>query len=485
MLEAGQIIENKYRIIRLIGEGGMGSVYEGENTFIRRRVAIKVLHAHSVSDETVRRFEREAQAAGCIGSDHILEVLDLGSFANGDRFMVMEYLDGETLGARMSRGRMNPRDVLAIARQVLIGLHAAHLANIVHRDLKPDNIFILREKAGRADFAKIIDFGISKFNALGGDMGMTRTGAVMGTPYYMSPEQAQGAQGIDGRSDVYALGVILYEALAGYVPFDGDTFNELLFKIVLSNPRPLSQVAPALDPRLIALVEKAMARDLASRFQSADEMIRALDAQFGTAESGDPQVTAVLPVVAAPTLGGPSAPGLPAAGSLAAGAAPGLPTGNTWTASQADIPKHSNAPAYAIAALSVLLLAGGAFAAYQKFGAQPSSVAAPHPIKADVSAPVAPSTPEPATAAKEPPTAPTADAPVVAPSQAPEPSVTPSAKGAEPEAASTAQPPKLAAATAKPAAAKPAPAPPPAKPAAIVAAPAKPPAAKPARDFGY
>ena len=150
----------------------------------------------------------------------------------------MEYLDGETLGARMSRGRMNPKDVAMIARQVLVGLRAAHLANIVHRDLKPDNIFILREKAGRADYAKIIDFGISKFNALGGDMSMTRTGAVMGTPYYMSPEQAQGTQGIDGRSDVYSLGVILYEALAGAVPFDGDTFNELMFKIVLSNPAP-------------------------------------------------------------------------------------------------------------------------------------------------------------------------------------------------------------------------------------------------------
>src|SRR3954463_14129296 len=135
MLEAGQIIEGKYRIARLIGEGGMGSVYEGENTFIRRRVAIKVLHAHSVSPETVMRFEREAQAAGCIGSDHILEVLDLGSLPKGDPFMVMEFLDGETLGARMSKGRMDPVQVVSLARQVLIGLQAAHTASIVHRDL--------------------------------------------------------------------------------------------------------------------------------------------------------------------------------------------------------------------------------------------------------------------------------------------------------------------------------------------------------------
>jgi eukaryotic-like serine/threonine-protein kinase len=452
MLEAGQIIEGKYRIVRLIGEGGMGSVYEGENTFIKRRIAIKVLHAHSVSEETVRRFEREAQAAGCIGSDHILEVLDLGSLANGDRFMVMEYLDGETLGARMSRARMNPKDVLAIARQVLVGLRAAHLANIVHRDLKPDNIFILREKAGRADYAKIIDFGISKFNALGGDMSMTRTGAVMGTPYYMSPEQAQGAQGIDGRSDVYSLGVILYEALAGAVPFDGDTFNELMFKIVLSNPRPLVQVAPSLDPRLIALVEQAMARDITQRFQSADEMIRAIDAQFGGAEAGAAQLTGPYPAVALP----------------AAAPAPGLPTGNTWAASHADIPKSSSA-AYVMAGVGVLLLAGGAFAAYQKFGNRPAEAS-----NASASAAV---TPRPAeTIAKRETPAP-APEPVVVPSAvAPEPATSAKQAASEP----LAKPPLAKVATqAVKAVARPV-----ARP-AVVAKPAKPAGTKSSRDFGY
>ena len=455
MLEAGQIIEGKYRIVRLIGEGGMGSVYEGENTFIKRRVAIKVLHAHSVSEETVRRFEREAQAAGCIGSDHILEVLDLGSLTNGDRFMVMEYLDGETLGARMSRGRMNPKDVAMIARQVLVGLRAAHLANIVHRDLKPDNIFILREKAGRADYAKIIDFGISKFNALGGDMSMTRTGAVMGTPYYMSPEQAQGTQNIDGRSDVYSLGVILYEALAGAVPFDGDTFNELMFKIVLSNPRPLAQVSPSLDPRLIALVERSMARDITVRFQSAEDMIRAIDEHFGGAELSG----------ANPLVGNAAAPAV-----LAASAAkPGLPTGNTWAASHADIPKNSSAPVYAIAAAAVLLLAGGAFAAYQKFGGKPEPT-----TNVAVAPAVAPRPAEPV-ATQEAPTA----APLVVPSAIP-----PEPIAAPPEPAVATEPitkvlpakpiPAAKLSVAKPAAAKP----------AAVAPPAKP-ASKSGRDFGY
>jgi serine/threonine-protein kinase len=466
MLEAGQIIEGKYRIVRLIGEGGMGSVYEGENTFIKRRIAIKVLHAHSVSEETVRRFEREAQAAGCIGSDHILEVLDLGSLGNGDRFMVMEYLDGETLGARMSRGRMNPNDVLVVARQVLVGLRAAHLANIVHRDLKPDNIFILREKAGRADFAKIIDFGISKFNALGGDMSMTRTGAVMGTPYYMSPEQAQGTQTIDGRSDIYSLGVILYEALAGSVPFDGDTFNELMFKIVLSNPRPLSQVAPSLDPRLVALVERAMARDLALRFQSADEMIRALDAYFSGESAEPPPPTVASPVAASPGFGTAAAVGAPVA--------PGLPTGNTWAASHADIPKNSSAPAYLIACLAVLLLGGGAFAAYQKFGGKP----APAP-SADSATPAALRPPEPAASPSEPTSPLPSTAPAVVPSAAPEPAVSANPAESEPSAKPAhARPvaPVVKPSVAKPVAVKPAP---------PVAIPAKPAVTKPPRDFGY
>ena len=282
-LQIGDVIEGKYRILRLLGEGGMGAVFEGENVRIKRRVAIKVLHAAVALDaDATKRFEREAQAAGRIGNEHILEVLDLGELPDGDHFMVMEYLDGEALSERIRRrGKLSPDEAVPIFRQLLLGLKAAHSAGIVHRDLKPDNVFLLTEKMGQKDYVKIIDFGISKFQALAGEMRMTRTGTVMGTPYYMSPEQASGSKEADFRSDIYAVGVMLYEALSGSVPFDAPTFNQLLFRIVLSEPAPIRQLVPDLDEAFASIVSKAMARDMERRFGSADAFILALD-NWGT-----------------------------------------------------------------------------------------------------------------------------------------------------------------------------------------------------------
>ncbi len=291
MLETGQVIESKYRITRLIGTGGMGAVYEGENVLIRRRVAIKVLHADSATNaDIIRRFEREAQAAGEIGDDHILEVLDLGSLPNGDRFMVMEYLDGETLAERIERfGQLTPDQIAPIARQFLAALVSAHAAGIIHRDLKPENIFILRTKAGRSDFVKLIDFGVSKFSRpfKEGEHRMTRANAVLGTPCYMSPEQARGASETDVRSDIYSCGVILFEAVTGRLPFEGESFNDLMFKIALTDAPSVLDHVPTIDPAFAAMVGRAVARDPNARFATAQDFADTLDGWMRTHQLTD------------------------------------------------------------------------------------------------------------------------------------------------------------------------------------------------------
>jgi serine/threonine protein kinase len=278
----GQVVGGKWRIVRLIGRGGMGAVYEGQNTAIGKRVALKFIDPdYAGQPEIISRFQREAEAASVVESAHIVQVFDSGTTEQGIPYIVMELLQGEDLRSRLKRLRkLTPGEAVHIAAQMLRGLHRAHEAGIVHRDLKPDNVFLV-DRDDEPQFAKIVDFGISKMMSRsdGVSVGtLTRQGMVLGTPYYMSPEQAQAVGDLDGRTDLWAVGAILYESLAGRPPFQGDAYEPIIVAICSADPPALRTLEPAVPERLAAVVHRALTRDRARRFQTAREMLDALEA---------------------------------------------------------------------------------------------------------------------------------------------------------------------------------------------------------------
>ncbi len=276
----GTLLSAKYRLDRVLGVGGMGTVYAAENVAIGRPVAVKVLAAtYANHPHALARFAREARAAARIGHPNIVDVLDMGSTDDGLPYIVLERLEGQDLHARLSRtGPLDPALAVDTACQVLSGLGAAHAAGIVHRDLKPENVF-LTPRGSRLDFVKILDFGVAKFHdALEASaVRMTRDGTILGTPGYMSPEQAVGSTAVDARSDLYSVGVLLYEMLSGELPYPGQNYNEVIVAIAMSDPRALREIAPQVPVGLASIVARAMSRAPADRFQTAAEFKDALD----------------------------------------------------------------------------------------------------------------------------------------------------------------------------------------------------------------
>jgi serine/threonine-protein kinase len=257
-----------YRILRKIGAGGMGAVYEGLNESIERRVAIKVLHPrYSHDPETARRFVNEARAVNRIEHQGVVQISDHGHLDDGSAYIVMELLQGESLGARLRRsGALPAGECIDLGAQIAETLTAAHAKQIVHRDLKPDNIMVVPDRQMMAgERIKVLDFGIAKLTEGDRASAGTQTNTMLGTPYYMSPEQARGSGKVDDKTDVYSLGVILFEILAGKPLFEGEGAGELIMKHMSQQPPDLAEKAPGCPPELVRLVHRLLEKDRAAR----------------------------------------------------------------------------------------------------------------------------------------------------------------------------------------------------------------------------
>ena len=364
----GVVIDGRYRIEQVLGEGGMGIVYLATHTALNKRMALKVLRGEMARDESIiQRFIQEAQASSSIGHANIINISDFGRMDDGSAYFVMELLEGVSLTERIRQtGRLESRLAVHITTQIASALAAAHSRGIVHRDLKPDNVQLV-PRGNDTNFVKVLDFGIAKVG--GSNSKLTKTGMVFGTPHYMSPEQAAG-QSVDNRADIYALGVILFEMLTGSVPFDGDTFMGILSKHMFEPPPRPSDIAGSDLGPLEPIVLRSLCKKPEDRYQTMEEIISDLEtiAQGGVVSFQVPSSVAPPPQLAGSYLS-PS--------SVSESAPPKLPSSRT--------------PILVIGVIAGLL-GLGALA-----GAIAAMVAEPDSTQAQVETPPAPTLP-PATA---------------------------------------------------------------------------------------
>jgi eukaryotic-like serine/threonine-protein kinase len=409
-----------YNVVSKIGEGGMGVVYLARHVTLGRPAAIKVLHPSlSSNQDMVTRFFNEARAATAVRNPGIVEVFDFGRLEDGSAYIVMEYLEGESLGARIRRGRMSVAVTMTIVRAIARALQAAHEQNIIHRDLKPDNVILVPDpELASGERVKLLDFGIAKLAPVSGEISQTRTGMVMGTPTYMAPEQCRGAGSVDHRADLYALGCVAYQMMGGQPPFVSDGAGDLIARHLYFQPAPLRSLRPEIPADVDDLVLWLLQKDPAARPATAADLVGAIDKLAAASVPGVMQTqpptrfsaVSLAPVVETTLRGAASAVALSAGGApkprrtlLVGGIAAGV---------------------IAVAAMLLIVVRGQND---REPGPAPVAVSAPvdhgpaPPAAPPPAAPVTP--PDPAPAVVAPPSAP---APATVPEAAPEPARPPS-----------------------------------------------------------
>ena len=296
---SGQVLKAKYRLEQRLGIGGMAEVYRACNLMVERTVAIKLLHQELASNrQVVDRFLREARAANFVRHPNVVEVLDIDTDENGAPFIVQEYLQGEDLACRLEKAGANlpVQTAVRMLLPVIKAIGVAHEKGLIHRDLKPENIYLASQRG--TVVPKVLDFGISKMPLAKGSSSLTITGTVMGSPAYMSPEQIQNSQSVDPRTDVWSLGVILYKALSGQLPYSAESPTALFVKICTTDPKPLERARPGLPAELNTAVSRCLKRDPAERFKDANELYTSISQVM---EAGGTIAKAPLPAAKPPS----------------------------------------------------------------------------------------------------------------------------------------------------------------------------------------
>jgi len=410
------LVAGKYEVVRLIGRGGMGSVWEGRHASLGTKVAVKFIdREHAESEEARSRFVTEARAAATIETRHAIRIFDHGMTDEGRPYIVMELLVGEALDARIDRlGHVSLHETARVLGQVCRALQRAHDAGIIHRDLKPENIFLVHATDDDEETAKVLDFGIAKILGPPGESltSSTKTGAVLGTPYYMSPEQARGLKHLDHRSDLWSLGVIAYRCVTGQLPFEGESVGDLLVKICTSTPPRPSTTMPGLPPSFDGWFQKALAREPGDRFASASELGDGLALCAGLSIRRGPAS------VSGRSLRSETAQ--PSAASTTPPSVASVTSGGGLTAS--PLPSKPNRGVVVVALATVLLGASVGVAALVKAGARHAEGAStPTPTSTPTSTPTPTPTPTPTSTS----TSTSTPTPSVLPRPSPKPPVAP------------------------------------------------------------